>query len=89
MNQYEMVAIIVLVTVAGSILKHAFTSRSKRPSDQSRQADNDMLSQQNAQEQRIQNLEKRIEILERIITSDGYDLKQRFRELYEEKKESK
>jgi len=71
MNQFEMVAIIVTVAVLAGVLKHYFESRSRRVEEA---ADNELLA-------RLAAIEKRLGVLESIVTSDGYDLKQRFRDL--------
>jgi len=88
MNQYEMVAIIVLVAVAGGVLKSIFSSRSERFNDQARQAQGDDLKQKK-QQQHIKQLEQRIEVLEAIVTSDGYELKQHFKDLNSKQQETK
>lgn len=91
MNKYEMVALIVLIVVIGGLLKHAigplretFNNRLK-----DRQLNGEKAKQQKeTDEKRIKQLEKRIEVLERIVTSDGYDLKQRFKDLQHEQRET-
>lgn len=83
MNKYEMVVVIVLVVVAGGLLKHFIASRSTR-----HQRDTDDLKRYDTQRQHITQLEKRIEVLEHILTSDGYELKQRFKDLKHDQQET-
>lgn len=91
MNQYEMVALIVLIVVGGAVLKHAIGPLSGIFKDHLKQNPlNGDRSRQQAEEddQRIKQLEQRIQVLERIVTSDGYDLKQHFKELHDEQQET-
>lgn len=73
MNVFEMVAFIVAIGVVGKIAVHAIKSRSKIASKENNQQT----------EERIDKLEERIKVLERIITSDRYDLNQQFKNLDE------
>ena len=91
MNQYEMVALIVLIVVFGAVLKHAigplsgiFRERLKENPLHGGTA----KQQVEDSEQRIKQLEQRIQVLERIVTSDGYDLKQHFKDLNDEQQET-
>ena len=75
MNVFEMVVAIVLVCVIGSAIsrrtsrknKHAWHRESTRERERT--------------DARIQALEERIEVLERIVTDKSYDVRQKFREL--------
>ena len=91
MNQYEMVALIVLILVIGGVLKHAIGPLSgifgNHLKDQSLNGAR-TKQQKEADEQRIKQLERRIEVLERIVTSDGYELKQRFKNLQREQQDN-
>lgn len=76
MNPFEMVVIIVfLAVIAGmykSRLRHRSTQRDPDPADAARLA----------------RLEERIEVLERIVTDSGYDLRRQFRDLEREDRKS-
>ncbi len=88
MNQYEMVAIIVAVAVVGGVLKHVLAPRETSSADnQHHGANGGSKQQQDLQAQRLQQFENRLEVLEQIVTSDGYDLKQRFKELQDKQRE--
>jgi len=73
MNVFEMVVIIVAIGVVGKIAVHEIKSRSKIASKENNQQT----------DERINKLEERIKVLERIITSDRYDLNQQFKNLDE------
>lgn len=91
MNQYEMTALIVLILVCGAVLKHAIAPLSgifknhlkEKPLNGGR-----TRQQIEAGNQRIKQLEQRIQVLERIVTSDGYDLKQHFKDLTDKQQET-
>ena len=71
MNVFEMVVIIVALGVVGKIAVHEIKSRRKYA--------NNELDKQTSE--RIHKLEERVKILERIVTSDRYDLNQQFKNL--------
>jgi len=72
MNVYELVFAIVLVVTIGKAFESRFGSRRRRHQPAPEQ-------QQNGQ--RVEELEKRIQVLERIVTDQGYELRQKFRDL--------
>jgi hypothetical protein len=76
MDPFEMVVAIVLIVTIGSIIK----SRSERRQHRTHNA-----SELEALRQRIETLEgemrRRVEALETIVTSEGYDLKREFSRL--------
>ncbi len=74
MNPFEMVVVIVALGVLGGIITQYLDSRSKRQKKVSEQQQTEIL-------QRLEQAEQRIRILERIVTSDDYDLKRQFRDL--------
>lgn len=88
MNQYEMVVTIVLIAVVGGVLKSIFSSRNERLKDLAQQTKSDDL-QQETREQGLKQLEQRIAVLEAIVTSDGYELKQHFKHLNDKQQETK
>ena len=67
MNPFEMVVIIVFLSVIASMysswLKHRRKDRA--PAD----------------DERVARLEERVRVLERIVTDSGYDLRRQFRDL--------
>ncbi|MGV6827377.1 MAG: hypothetical protein ACWA5Q_10415 [bacterium] len=86
MNQYEMVVLIVAVAVLGAALKHAIGPLTEVWRDHLKHNnghDDPEPTNGNTQEQ-LERLEARVRVLERIVTSDGYDLKQEFKKLDEE-----
>lgn len=70
MNPFEMVVIIVFLCVIASMYKSRLNNRHKQahPADEVRSA-------------RLDQLEERIRVLERIVTDSGYDLRRQFRDL--------
>lgn len=76
MNPFEMVVIIVFLgVIAGmynSRMRHRSAQRNPDPAD----------------EARLARLEERIEVLERIVTDSGYDLRRQFRDLEREDRKS-
>lgn len=69
MNMFEMVVIIVTLSLIGSMysswLKHKRKAAESPPADQDR----------------IARLEERVRVLERIVTDSGYELRRQFRDL--------
>jgi hypothetical protein len=75
MNPFEMVVIIVALGILGGVIKHYFDSR----------GDIEASSQERRQmERRMNEMEERIRVLERIVTEENYDLKRQFRDLDKE-----
>lgn len=76
MNPFEMVVIIVFLGVIAGMYKSRMRYRSAQrnpdPGD----------------EARLARLEERIEVLERIVTDSGYDLRRQFRDLEREDRKS-
>lgn len=75
MNVYELVFAIVLVVTLGKVLERHFSSRKQHGQN----AEADTRTQQRTQQ--VDDLEKRVQILERIVTDQGYELRQKFRDL--------
>lgn len=73
MNVYELVFAIVLVVTLGKVLERHFSSRKRH------QHEAEADTQDPAQ--RVLDLEKRVQVLERIVTDQGYELRQKFRDL--------
>lgn len=73
MNPFEMVVIIVIVSaIAGVIREHLKAKRSTGGIHQ--ETLDDALD-------RIDDLEERVRVLERVVTDDGYDLKRQIDDL--------
>ena len=76
MNVYELVFAIVLVITIGKIVE---SRRGHRRRNQQR-ADVDS-QQQSGERDRLEALEQRVQVLEKIVTDQGYELRQKFRDL--------
>jgi hypothetical protein len=74
MNVYELVFLIVLVVTIGKLIER----RVGRHHGRSKSADG---ATGGGSAGRIDELEKRVQVLERIVTDQGYELRQKFREL--------
>ncbi|MDH3932027.1 MAG: phage shock protein B [Chromatiales bacterium] len=72
MNKYEMMMFIIFIIFATGALKHYLSLRHKTPTmdDDTRQR----LA-------RLDELEERVQVLEKIVTDSNYDLKQQIRDL--------
>lgn len=70
MNPFEMVVIIVFLCVIASMYKSRLNNRRNQaaPADEERFV-------------RLEQLEERVRVLERIVTDSGYDLRRQFRDL--------
>jgi len=73
MNPFEMVVLIVFIAVLGRVLLR-FAERRGETGDEARR-------QYQERGRRLQALEERVAVLERIVTDQGYELKQKFRDL--------
>lgn len=72
MNPFEMVVVIVALGILGGVVKHYFDSRGDiEASSKERQR----------MQHRIDEMESRLRILERIVTDENYDLKRQFHDL--------
>ena len=85
MDPFKMVVFIVLIVSLAGVLK-AYFDRSGKGSDFASMLGlddsmGDDLSAVGARIRKIDELEKRIQVLERIVTSDKYDLKREIDEL--------
>ncbi len=67
MNPFEMVVVIVAISVIASM----YTSWLKHRYKKAPEADNERLSR----------LEERVRVLERIVTDSGYEVRRQFRDL--------
>jgi hypothetical protein len=72
MDRYTFVIIIVGLSIAYSLLNNYFKFKSK--SDQS-------MKELDSRIQKIEDLEKRIQVLEKIVTDNKYDLKREIDDL--------
>jgi hypothetical protein len=76
MNPFEMVVIIVALGILGGVVKNYFDSR----------GDIEASSKERKRMQnRIDEMEDRLRILERIVTDDNYELKRQFHDLDKDK----
>ncbi len=76
MNPFEMVVIIVALGILGGVVNHFFDNR----------GDMEASSKEHKRMQaRIDEMEDRIRILERIVTDEKYDLKRQFHNLGDDK----
>ena len=75
MNPFEMTVIIVALAILGGVIKHYLDSRGDM--EASSKEHQRLLS-------RIDEMEERIQVLERIVTDENYELKRQFRNLDEE-----
>ena len=72
MNPFEMVVIIVALGILGMVVKVWIDSREARSAD----------APEHAQlEARLEQVERRLRILEEIVTSDRWELEREFRQL--------
>lgn len=78
MQVFEMVvAIVAIVTIAG-IIERQLKIKAKTAS-----LSQDLESLVKRMEQQQERMEERLRVLEEIVSSDGYELKQRFKDLEE------
>lgn len=73
MNPFEFVIAIVFLAFLGSTLKTYFESKRDDTRKKDADADENLA--------RLAQLEERIRVLERIVTDEQFDLKQRFKNL--------
>lgn len=76
MNPFEFVIAIIALALLASVARSYFESkRDKREARQQQEAETENYLE------RLQQLEERIRVLERIVTDEQFELKQRFRNL--------
>jgi hypothetical protein len=81
MNVFEFVLAIVLIVTIGSVIRSRQGAGHRRNRDHDdRQA---AAQPDSATAERIEALEERVAVLERIVTDRGYELRQKFRDLEE------
>jgi len=71
MNPFEMVVIIVLISISAGVINNYFKHK-----NQSRAATEDGDWQE-----RLEMMEERLRVLEKIVTDRDYELRQKFRDL--------
>ena len=74
MNVFEMIIAIVLVVTIGRLIERRIT-RGRRDDD------HPAFGKAGEDPERLRQLEQRVEVLERIVTDQGYELRQKFRDL--------
>jgi methylphosphotriester-DNA--protein-cysteine methyltransferase len=75
MQVFEFVFAIIVVITIGRLLERHLAGRRRY------QHDAGPTPEQQARAQRVDDLEKRVQVLERIVTDQGYELRQKFRDL--------
>lgn len=75
MNVFEMIVVIVFISVIGGVISKSIKASYQQKSRKENEADN------NITEKHLAELEKRIIVLEQIVTSEGYDLNQKFKDI--------
>jgi len=73
MNPFEMVVMLVLIGVAGGVLRTWLNNRHAAPVDNGPEI--------TAREERIAQLEARVAALEAVVADQGYELRKQFRDL--------
>jgi Na+-transporting methylmalonyl-CoA/oxaloacetate decarboxylase gamma subunit len=74
MNIYEFVLLIVLIVTVGRLVERKVARRHQREASGKSEADLGTPS-------KLEDLEQRVQVLERIVTDQGYELRQKFRDL--------
>ncbi|HKI74843.1 MAG TPA: hypothetical protein VJ998_09375 [Pseudomonadales bacterium] len=74
MNVFEMVVIIVIVSVVAGTIRSYFRSRHRMVSQGGHESLDEALD-------KIDDLEERVRVLERVVTDDKYDLKRQIDDL--------
>jgi hypothetical protein len=74
MNIYEFVLLIVLILTVGRLVERRVGRRHQRAAAAADDAASGTPS-------KLEDLEQRIRVLERIVTDQGYELRQKFRDL--------
>lgn len=77
MNVYEFVLAILLIVTIGRVLER----RVKHRRDRVLTGEDEQPVSDDADLQKIRALEERVEVLERIVTDQGYETRQKFREI--------
>ena len=80
MNVYEFVVAILIVVTIGRVIERKRSGRSRKRGSQSRHEERVATSDKESLE-KIDSLEERIKVLERIITDQRYELREKFREI--------
>lgn len=75
MNAFEFVIVIVILGFIYKLLAAWLRSRELRSHDDSTNANAALM------QQRLEQLEERVRVLERIVTDDRFELKQQFKDL--------
>lgn len=74
MNVYEFVLLIVLIVTIGRLIERRVGRRHRREA-----GDEEGSGPENPG--KLEDLEHRVQVLERIVTDQGYELRQKFRDL--------
>lgn len=76
MQVFEMVVAIVAIAIIGGIIEKHLKLKAKTAA-----VDQDLMKEIEELKGQQQRTEERLRVLETIVSSDGYDLKQRFKDL--------
>ena len=76
MQVFEMVVAIVAIAIIGGIIEKHLKLKAKTAA-----VDEDLKREIDRLRAEQQGVEERVRVLEAIVSSDGYDLKQRFKDL--------
>ena len=74
MGVFEMVVAIVAISVIGGTISSSIKSKIKANANQTRSLDKET-------KKHLEEIEKRLIVLEQIVTSEGYELKQQFKNI--------
>jgi len=75
MNAFEFVIVIIILSFIYKLLSAWMRNRQFRGNDESANANAALM------QQRLEQLEERVRVLERIVTDDRFELKQQFKDL--------
>ena len=75
MNAFEFVIIVIILSFIYKLLAVWMRNREFRSNDESVNANAALM------QQRLEQLEERVRVLERIVTDDRFELKQQFKDL--------
>jgi len=74
MNIYEFVLLIVLIVTCGRLVERRVGRRHRRQASGQDESAPEAAG-------KLDDLERRVQVLERIVTDQGYELRQKFRDL--------
>jgi len=81
MNVYEFVIAILIVVTIGRVIERKRSGRSRKCGSRRSRHEETATAPENESLGKIHSLEERIKVLERIITDQRYELREKFREI--------